>query len=438
VVNEMEAKETRDGRKPVVVIIGGGFAGITAARTLKRANASIILIDRRNHFVFQPLLYQVATALLAPEEIAAPLRPLQRQNNLSVVLAEVMGFDLPSQTIDVHAEGSGKRSLSFDYLVVASGAQSSYFGNDEFAEFAPSLKTLTDAEEMRTRILRAYEIATLTDDPAERSMQMAFAVVGGGPTGVELAASLATMARDTLRGDFRAIDTSQSKILLIEAGKRILPTFDESLATKAAKRLERLGVQILTGLGVEAVDGRGVVVGGNRIECATVLWAAGVSVSPMLKMLGAQTDRGGRVVVDSQLRVPGNHNVLVVGDAASISQEGRPLPGVAQVAIQTGEFAGHAIAAEVEGRQATRTFSYFNKGNLAVIGKNYALFERDNVRVSGFLAWLLWAFIHIAFLPQLQNRLRVGVQWLYSYFTGSRAARLIPEPPPKTAPARIR
>lgn len=414
--------------KKKVVIIGGGFAGINAARALKGSDAEIILIDRRNHHVFQPLLYQVATAVISPAEIAAPIRQLEeRQKNVSVVLGEVTGIDLASKTVDVHAEGGGNRSLSFDYLVVATGAQSSYFGHDEYAEFAPSLKTLTDAEEMRTKILRAFERAALSDDAAERSRQMTFAVVGGGPTGVELAASLAIMARDTLRGNFREIDPSHSKIVLIEGGKRILPPFHESLAAKAQKRLEHLGVEILTGSNVDRVDERGVVVGGNRIECATVLWAAGVATSPILKMLGAEADRGGRVIVDPQLRVPSDRSVFVVGDAASIAQDGRPLPGVAQVAIQSGAFAGRVIAAELEDRQTTKTFSYFNKGNLAVVGKNYALLERDNVRLSGFFAWLIWAFIHIAFLPQLQNRLRVEVQWLYTYFTGQRGARLIPE-----------
>ena len=418
-------------RKPVVVIVGGGFAGINAARALKRSNAEIILIDRRNHHVFQPLLYQVATAVLSPAEIAAPIRQLEeRQSNVSVVLGEVIGIDLPLRTVMVQAEGAGTRRLMFDYLVVATGAQSTYFGHDEFAQFAPSLKTLADAEEIRAKILRAYEIAALTEDPAERTRQMTFAVVGGGPTGVELAASLATMSRDTLRGNFRRIDASRSKIVIIEGGKRILPAFHESLAAKAVEHLARLGVDILTGSNVERIDERGLIVGGKRIECATVLWGAGVAASPILRMLGTETDRGGRVIVDAQLRVPGAKSVFVVGDAANITQGGRPLPGVAQVAIQSGAFAGRVIAGELEGRAPTKSFSYFNKGNLAVVGKNYAVFERENTRLSGFLAWLIWAFIHIAFLPQLQNQLRVGIQWLYTYSTGQRGARLIPETTP--------
>ena len=417
-------------RRPVVVIIGGGFAGLNAARELKHADADIVLIDRRNHHIFQPLLYQVATAVVSPADIAAPLRQLEeKQKNASVALGEVTGIDVPARTVDVCTEGLGTRKVRFDYLVVATGMQSSYFGHDEFAQFAPTLKTLTDAEAMRTKILRAYELAALTDDPAERSRQMTFAVVGGGPTGVELAASLGTMIRDTLPGDFRHIDPTKTKILLIEGGKRILPSFHETLGAKAAKRLESLGVQIMLGSNVEHIDERGVVVGGNRIDCATVLWAAGVSPSPVLKMLGAETDRGGRVIVDSQLRVPKMEGVFVTGDAANITQDGHPLPGVAQVAIQSGEYAGRLIAAELAGQKATKPFSYFNKGNLAVVGKNYAILERGNLRASGFLAWLVWAYVHISFLPQFQNWLRVEIQWLYSYFTGSRGARIIPEAP---------
>lgn len=424
----MSEKLTRDSRKPVVLIVGGGFAGINAARALKRSNVEIILIDRRNHHIFQPLLYQVATAVISPAEIAAPLRQLEEaQSNLSVALAEITGIDLQAKTVEAQVEGDGRRTHSFDYLVVASGAQSTYFGHDEFAEFAPSLKTLTDAEAMRGKILRAYEVAASTDDPAQRLRQMTFAVVGGGPTGVELAASLATMKRDTLRRDFRSIDPAQSRIVLIEAGKRILPQFHESLAAKALSHLEHLGVEVITGKSVEHIDAQGIVVSGSRIESATVLWGAGVAASPILKMLGVETDRGGRVAVDPMLRVPGKHNVFVVGDAASIMQDGHPLPGVAQVAIQSGAYAGRLIAAEVAGRQSSGAFSYFNKGNLAVVGKNYALLERGNVRLSGFVAWLIWALIHIAFLPQLQNRLRVEVQWLYTYFTGKRGSRLIPE-----------
>jgi len=416
--------------KSVVAIIGGGFAGINAARALKHADAEIVLIDRRNHHLFQPLLYQVETAVVSPADIAAPLRQLEeKQKNATVVLGEVTGVNLASRTLKIFTEGSGTRTLRFDYLIVAAGMQSSYFGHDEFAQFAPCLKTLTDAEAMRTKILRAFEIAALTDDPAERSKYLTFAVVGGGATGVELAASLGTMVRDTLQGDFRHLDPSQAKIMLIEGGKRILPSFHETLSTKVANHLESLRVELKLGSNVEHIDENGFVVGGNRIACATVLWAAGVSPSPVLKLLGAQTDRGGRVIVDDQMRVPNTQGVFVVGDAANITRGDRPLPGVAQVAIQSGAYAGRLIAGELSGQKTAKAFSYFNKGNLAVVGKNFAVLERDNFHMSGFLAWLVWAVVHLAFLPQLQNRLRVEIQWVYSYITGSRGARIIPEAP---------
>lgn len=417
-------------RRPRVIIVGGGFAGINVARALKRCDAEVVLIDRRNHHLFQPLLYQVATAVLAPSEIAAPIRQIAKtQENVSVIMAEVTSADLDSRTLETYSEGVGGRTLEFDYLVIATGVQSSYFGHDEYAEYAPSLKTLTDAEAIRTKILRAYELAELTDDPAERERQMTFAVVGGGPTGVELAASIATMATDTLRANFRRIDPATSSIVLIEGGKRILPMFDESLARAAAKRLAQLGVEIVTGSNVQLIDERGVVAGGRRIETATVLWAAGVAPSQILKKLGVETDRSGRVAVAAKMNVPNRDRVFVVGDAASIIQDGHSLPGVAQVAIQSGAYVGRLIAAEITGRANTRPFRYFNKGNLAVVGKNFALLEKDEIRLSGFFAWLVWAFIHMAFLPQLQNRLRVEVQWLWSYFTGQRGSRLIPEAP---------
>ena len=417
---------------PRIVIIGGGFAGIAAARELRGCDANVVLIDRRNHNLFQPLLYQVATAVLASSEIAAPIRQLaERQENLEVLLAEVTSVDVRARSIEVFNRDAGARTLKFDYLILATGVQSSYFGHDDFAEYAPSLKTLTDAEEIRTKILTAYELAELSDEPAERERLMTFAIVGGGPTGVELAASLARMATQTLHNNFRRIDPRQSSIILIEGGKRILPAFHPSLARAAAARLKRLGVSIRTGSNVELVDGDGLVVGGGRIKSATVLWAAGVSPSPLLTKLGVPTDRAGRVSVSRSLEVPGYPGVFVVGDAASIMEDGRPLPGVAQVAIQSGRYAGRAIAGEIAGRKNTKAFRYFNKGNLAVVGRNYAVFERDNVRISGSLACFMWAFVHIMFLPQVQNRLRVQIQWFWTYFTGQRGSRIIPEPFPE-------
>jgi NADH:ubiquinone reductase (H+-translocating) len=413
-----------------VVIIGGGFAGIAAARALRRCNAEVVLIDRRNHHIFQPLLYQVATATLSPADIAAPIRQLgEKQKNLEVVLAEVTSVDLKSRLVNVTDLTSGTRTIPFDFLIVAAGMQSSYFGHDEFAKYAPGLKNLSDAETIRTKILRAYELAELTDDERERTRLMTFVLVGGGPTGVELSASMAHMATVTLRGNFRRIDPAKSSIVLIEGGNRILPTFAESLSAKAAKRLDKLGVKVLTGKKVERVDEQGVVAGGVTIPSATVLWTAGVAASPVVKTLGGPTDRSGRIPVDPFLRVPGASGVFAVGDVAALSQDGRPLPGVAQVAIQQGHYAGQVVFDLLEGEVPCRPFRYFDKGNMAVVGKNFAVLERGRIRMSGFTTWLLWVLIHIMFLPRLQNRLRVQRQWFWSYWTGQRGSRLISEAP---------
>jgi NADH dehydrogenase len=413
-----------------VVIVGGGFAGVAAARALRRADAEVILIDRRNHHIFQPLLYQVATAVLAPADIAAPIRQIEeKQKNLRVLLAEVTALDLSSRSVNVSNPTSGAHKIAFDFLIIAAGMQSSYFGHDEFAKYAPGVKNLNDAETIRTKILSAYELAELTDDEGERSRFLTFVLVGGGPTGVELAASIAQMARVTLRGNFRRIDPAKASIVLIEGGNRILPTFAESLSRKAARRLEKLGVKVLTGTKVENVDENGVLAGGKRFPSATVLWTAGVTASPVVKALGFQTDRAGRLPVDSFLMVPGANGVFAVGDVATLNQGKRPLPGVAQVAIQQGRYVGQLISRQLKGRMPRRPFRYFDKGNMAVVGKNFAVLERGRIRMSGFVTWLVWVFIHLMFLPQLQNRLRVQRQWFWSYFTGQRSSRLIPEPP---------
>jgi NADH dehydrogenase len=414
-----------------VVIIGGGFAGIAAARALRHADAEVVLIDRRNHHIFQPLLYQVATAVLSPAEIAAPIRQLEaKQRNVSVLLAEVTGVDVASRTIEASAPVVGTHKIAFDYLVVATGMRPSYFGHDQFARYAPGLKSLSDAETIRAKILGAFELAAITEDEQERAKQMTFVLVGAGPTGVELAASLAQMVRITLRGNFRRIDPAKSSIILLDAGSRVLATFSESLSRRVTRRLTTLGVKVLTGIKVETVDERGVVAGGRRIASATVLWTAGVAASPIANMLGAQTDRAGRALVDPFLKVVDAPGVFVVGDAASRMQDGHPLPGVAQTAIQEGRYVGRLIAKELKGWKVETPFRYFDKGNMAVVGKNYAVLERGWLRTGGFLTWLVWAFVHILSLPQLQNRLRVQRQWVWSYFTGQRSSRLIPEPSP--------
>ena len=426
-----------EARRSRIVIVGGGFAGIAAARALRHCDADVVLIDRRNHHIFQPLLYQVATAVLAPSEIAAPIRQLaHKQENLSVLLGEVIGLDLRSRSIDVSCPGVGIRKIQFDYLIIATGMQPSYFRHDEFAKYAPGLKTLSDAETIRAKILSAYELAEATDDEEERARQMTFVLVGAGPTGVELAASMAQLAQVTLRGQFRRIDPAKSSIILIEGAKRILSTFAESLAEKAARRLEKLGVKIMTGVKVEKVDEDGVVADGERIPSATVLWTAGVAPSPLLKQLGTETDRAGRVSVGPFMNAQGIPGVFVVGDASSVLRDGRPVPGVAQAAIQQGRYVGRLIALELEGWKPERPFRYFDKGNMAVVGKNFAILESGRLRMSGFLTWLVWVFLHLMSLPQLQNRLRVQRQWLWSYFTGQRSSQLIQEPPRAETPRR--
>jgi NADH dehydrogenase len=424
-------------RRKRVVIVGGGFAGVAAARALRRADADVLLIDRRNHHIFQPLLYQVATAVLSPAEIAAPIRQLEaQQKNLGVLLAEVTGVSLTERSLEASLPRGGVRKIGFDYLVVATGMHPNYFGHDEFAAHAPPLKTLGDAEQVRAKILGALETAATTEDEADRARLMTFVLVGAGPTGVELAGSLSHLMRVTLRGNFRNIDPSWSRIILLDAAPRVLPTFAEPLAQGVTQRLAKLGVEVLTGLKVETVDEQGVVAGGQRIPSATVLWTAGVAASPLPKQLGGETDRAGRAVVDPFLQIIDAPGVFVVGDAASVKQDGRPVPGVAQPAIQEGHYVGQLIADALAGRKAKRPFRYFDRGNMAVVGKNYAILERGGVRMSGFLTWLVWAAIHIIALPQLQNRLRVTRQWLWSYFTGQRASRLIPEAPPASAAER--
>src|SRR6266566_3819359 len=411
-------QETPPARKAVpgkkrVLIVGGGFAGIAAARALKRTDVEITLIDRRNHHIFQPLLYQVATAVLSPSEIAAPIRQLEaKQKNLSVMLAEVRGINLGTRIVEVACPGIGGRKLEYDFLVIATGMRPSYFGHDEFARFAPGLKSLNDAETIRAKILGAFELAESTDDEQERVRQMTFVLVGAGPTGVELA---------------------KSRIVLLDGGSRVLPTFAESLSRKAAKRLTKLGVEVSTGVKAEKVDDQGVIAAGVRIPSATVLWTAGVSASPVVKMLGMKTDRAGRAFVGAFMDIAEAPNVFVVGDAATMTQDGHPVPGVAQAAIQQGRFVGHVISNRVRGRKDGRPFRYRNKGNMAVVGKNFAILEAGHLRSSGFVTWLVWAALHVLALPQLQNRFRVQTQWFWSYLSGQRSSRLISEGPRSSA-----
>ena len=417
------------GAQPHVIIVGGGFGGLAAARALKNAPVRVTLLDRTNHHLFQPLLYQVATAILSPGDMASPIREvLRKQRNATVALLEVTRVDAEKRQVFFTYLDGEERSLPYDYLILATGVQQSYFGHDEFAAFAPGLKSINDATAIRAKLLKAFEIAEIEVDPTQHRDLLTFVLVGAGPTGVEMAGAIADMLRGTLKSDFRRIDPRSARIILVEGAPRILPTFAESLSQKAYARLVKMGVEIRTNARVERVDAEGVVVGGERIMSRTVLWTAGVTPSPAGQWLKAETDRAGRVRVRPDLTVPGRPEVFVVGDTAALDQDGKPLPGVAQVAMQQGRYAGSVIASRVTAQAPPRPFRYVDKGNMAVIGRNFAILESGRLRLSGFIAWLAWAAIHMAFLPLVGNRLMVCTQWAWSYVTKQRGARLILEP----------
>ena len=410
---------------PHVVIVGGGFAGLNAAKTLNGANLCVTLIDRRNHHVFQPLLYQVATASLSPADIAGPIRAiLRRQANLRVILAEVTGIDVEGRTIQTDAE-----SVSYDYLILAAGATHSYFGNDAWEPHAGGLKTIDDAIKMRNRILAAFEVAERASNETDRRRDLTFVIVGGGPTGVELAGAIAEIARHSIARDFDAIDPTQARIVLVEAGPRVLATFPEALSGHARTDLERLGVEVRTSSMVTGIDAHGVTLASSeRIEAATVLWAAGVQASPLGRMLGTDVDRAGRVVVDSDLSVPGHPEVFVAGDLAALNgQDGRQLPGVAQVAMQQGRAAARNIIRRQQG-QPTKPFRYKDLGNMATIGRNRAVADIHGLKLHGSIAWVVWLFVHIINLIGFRNRFLVMSQWIWGYFTFHRRVRLITGP----------
>lgn len=412
-----------------VVIIGGGFGGINAARILGRAPVKLTLIDRRNHHLFQPLLYQVATAGLSPADISAPIRGvLRKQANSEVLLGEVTGIDRARKLVLMRtpSEGGAVREVPYDDLIVATGSHHSYFGRDEWEKIAPGLKTLTDATRIRRRILMAFERAETELDPARRAADLTFAIVGGGPTGVELAGSIAELAHRALRSDFRHINPEQTRILLIDAGARILAAFPEVLAQKAARYLGKLGVELLLNGRVEQVGAEGVTVSGKRIAARTVIWAAGVVASPAGHWLGADTDRSGRVRVQPDLTLPGAPEIFVIGDTALLEQDGAPLPGVAPVAIQQGRYVGEVLAARARGSSApARPFHYWNKGNLATVGRSFAVADFGRFRLSGFIAWLTWLVVHVYYLIGFRTRIIVLIEWAWAYFTFQRGARLI-------------
>jgi NADH dehydrogenase len=411
---------------PRVVIVGGGFGGLAAAKALRGTRADVLLIDRANHHLFQPLLYQVATSVLAPGQIASPIRGiLGKQRNTTVILAEVTAVNKEERHVVASSADRAGIHVPYDFLVLATGVRHSYFGHDEFEPFAPGLKGLADAVAIRNRILQAFEQAEAEDDPSRHRELLTFVLVGAGPTGVELAGALAVLVRATFRSEFRRIDPGSARIVLVDKASRVIGAFAEDLSAAAKRRLERLGVEVRLGNAVDQIDEGGITVGGERIASRTVIWTAGVAPSPAGKWLSVETDGAGRVKVQPDLTVPGHPEVFVVGDTASLQQDGKPLPGVAQVAMQQGRYAGKLIHRRVSAKAAPDPFRYFDKGNMAVVGKGFAVLESGRFRMSGFVAWLAWAAVHLQFLGQSSLRVSVFVQWMWTYLTGQRGSRLI-------------
>jgi NADH:ubiquinone reductase (H+-translocating) len=406
---------------PQVVIIGAGFGGLNAALRLAHYPVRITLIDRKNHHTFQPLLYQVATAGLSPGEIAAPIRWIVRgRRNIEVLLGEVQDFDL-----DRHIVKLSDRELPYDYLIVAAGASHAYFGHDEWEPLAPGLKTIEDALEIRRRVLLAFELAERQAASGGGQVQLNFVIVGGGPTGVELAGTLSEIARRALADEFSSIDPKRTRIILLEGGPRILPTYPEDLSRSAQDQLRGLGVEVHTSTMVTGVEPAAVRMGETRLSAAVILWAAGVAASPLGKKLGAPLDRAGRVLVNPDLSIPGHPEIFVIGDLAALKDEiGNMVPGVAPAAIQQGKATARNIARDLQGKPR-QNFHYVNKGNLATIGRAAAIAQFGKIHISGFIAWLSWLFVHIFFLIGFRNRLIVLIQWAWSYFTYERGARLI-------------
>lgn len=406
---------------PRIVIVGAGFGGLTTAKALAHASAHVTVIDRQNHHLFQPLLYWVATAGLSPADISSPIRSiLHKQQHTEVMMAEVTGIDLEQQRVLM-----GEHSLPYDYLVLATGAYDNYFGHPEWEQYAPGLKSITDATAIRRKILLAFEAAEIESDPRKIQSLLTFVLVGAGPTGVEMSGAIAELAHKALASDFRHIDTKSARIILVEAAPRILGTFPPSLARKTKRKLERMGVEVRENSPVTQVDEHGVVIDGEYIEAHNIIWSAGVSASPAGKWLGAETDRAGRVKVESDLSLPGHPNVFVIGDTATITQNGKPLPGVAPVAMQEGRYVASLIMQRIAGKEQHRPFHYLNKGNLATVGRSYALVDLGPLKMTGFFAWVMWLVVHIFYLIGFRNRVVALFQWAWTYLTYHRGARLI-------------
>src|SRR5438128_6867775 len=392
--------------KPHVVIVGAGFGGLQAARALRDAPVEVTVIDRNNHHLFQPLLYQVATAVLSPADVSAPIRNvLSKQKNSEVLMGEVIGVDVENQRVLMK-----DREVPYDDLILATGARDSYFGHNDWAQFAPGLKSIIQATSIRRKILLAFEMAEKEPDPEKRRALLTFVMVGAGPTGVEMSGAIGGLAHKTLVTDFRHINPKEARIVLVEALPRILPAFDEGLANKARDALTRLGIEVRTSSPVEAIDSEGVVVAGERIPAKTIIWTAGVAASPAGQWLGAETDRAGRVKVGSDATVPGHPNIFVLGDTASFTQDGKPLPGVAQVAMQQGRYSASVIADRIAGKAHTQPFRYVDKGSMATVGRFYGIVEAGKFRTAGVVGWFLWLVLHLMFLIGFRNRMVVGFQ----------------------------
>ncbi|HZI55540.1 MAG TPA: NAD(P)/FAD-dependent oxidoreductase [Verrucomicrobiae bacterium] len=414
---------TQHVNRPRVVVIGAGFAGLNAAKALAGAAMDVTVVDRKNHHTFQPLLYQVALAVLSPAEIASPVRTvLRRGRNVEVLLGVVIGFDLEKRLVRIDG-----LELSYDYLIVAAGATHAYFGHPEWEEFAPGLKTLEDALEIRRRVLLAFEKAELEVIAGRACPPLTFVVIGAGPTGVELAGAISDIAGRYLTKEFRAIDPRQSRIILLEGGPRVLPTYPEDLSASAERQLKKMGVEVRTSAMVTNIEPGVVSVGKERIPASVILWGAGVSASPLGKMLGAPTDKAGRVIVERDLTVPGHPEVFVTGDLASAKRKnGKPVPGVAPAAIQMGKFAARQIKRTLAGKPR-QEFEYLDKGSLATIGRSHAIADFGKLHISGYFAWLSWLFVHLLFLVGFRNRFMVMIEWAWSYITFNHSARLITE-----------
>lgn len=412
------------GHWPRVVIIGAGFAGINAAKKLERAHVQVTVVDRKNHHTFQPLLYQVALAVLSPAEIASPVRSvLRRASNIEVLLGEVTGCDLEKRLVRIDG-----LALPYDFLIVASGATHAYFGHPEWEQYAPGLKTIEDAIEIRRRVLRSFETAEREAIAKQTSPPLSFVVIGAGPTGVELAGAIADISKRYMERDFRAIDPARSRIILLEGGPRVLPAYPEDLSASAERQLTEMGVEVRTNAMVTNVEWGLVTVGKEKIPATVILWGAGVSASPLGKMLGAPTDRAGRVLVMPDLSLPGHPEVFVAGDlAASKMKDGNMVPGLAPAAIQMGKFAARQIRRSIAGRPREE-FAYLDKGTLATIGRSRAVADLGKLHFSGYLAWLAWLFVHLFFLIGFRNRILVMMEWAWAYLTYKSSARLITDP----------